>query len=103
MRETFDIADTGPHVILSAVTGRVPIISRAVITFSHESTKALRVKFLSGPRVMSGPFYVLDGHRIDYVRGEGQPFHIEAGEDFAIELVDGLSAAGMVEYEIGGK
>lgn len=102
-RQSFDIAGPGVHAILPATEGRVPIISRATITFSHESTRALKVIFWSGPRIMAGPYYVLDGHRIDYVRGDAKPFYIEAGETFSIELDDGLAAAGMVEYEIGGK
>lgn len=98
-RESIDISGSGDHVIVPSVPGRMIMATRILLTFSHAAEQALRVTFKDGSKVIGGPFYVSDGGDIDYTRGPAASYVFE--DDFIINLDEGLSASGMIEYEVG--
>lgn len=99
-RKSIDISGEGDHVIIPASPGRT-IVDRIILTFSHSAGQSLMVRFKSGGATIAGPFYVMDGGDIDYKRAPDERHIVSRGDDFIIELADGLSAAGMIEYSLG--
>lgn len=102
-RASIDLTGPGMQAIVAAVPGKRIIIHRMVLTFSHAEVHSQKVSFLSGSTVIAGPFYVLDGGEIEYKRRAGDPDRIGPAEAFNVDLAEGLSAAGSVEYELGAE
>lgn len=97
-----NITGAGPHSVIDAVPGMRIIVTRIILTFSHAEPQAQPVAFYSGPDLIAGPFFILDGGEVEYERREGDATHMAIGESFNVLLADGLSAAGVLNYELGG-
>lgn len=97
-----NITGEGPHAAVPAVPDMRIIVTRIILTFSHAQPQAQPVAFYSGADLIAGPFFVLDGGELEYERREGDETRMEIGEPFNVLLADGLSAAGVITYELGG-
>jgi hypothetical protein len=98
MKAIIDITGAGPHNIVTASAGDIPVIQSIFLTFAHVGPKALKVTMRTGSKVVAGPFYVLDGQVWEWSRAGGNMFALNPGESFSIEMDSGLSAAGEIEY-----
>lgn len=101
-RASIDITGAGPHVIFTPGATDYFLARELFLTFSHSSVTSLRVWFWSASTLVAGPFFVTDGGQIRYKSSESQnTYKYGPGESFEITMDPGLSAAGIVDYEIG--
>ena len=99
-RISVDISGAGDHEIVSSSSGQIIQVHKMLLTFSHASDAALAVEFLSGARVVAGPFYVMNGGEISYLEIAGQTMDIREGESFYIRLPANLACGGIFDYDI---
>lgn len=101
-RASIDITGSGPHTVITPGANEHILLKEMFITFAHEQPTALRVWFKFGTTLVAGPFYVTDGGEIRYQRSESpNTYEGGPGEPAVIEMDAGLSAAGLIDYEVG--
>lgn len=101
-RANVDITGPGPHVLVSAAPDENILIRNLLLTFSHSSPTALRIWFWAGDTIEAGPFYVTDGGEVRYKDTESLKRYIgPAGISLVATMDPGLSAAGIIDYELG--
>lgn len=93
----------GASVLIPAQPGRRIIVTSMALTFSQSATSAQKVAFLSDSDVIAGPFYVVNGQPLEYMRRMSDPERIALGASFGIDLEDTLKVAGTIEYDIGAQ
>lgn len=100
-RINIDISGAGPHTIIAPEPGHRFLISSCLMTFAHQLPESQPVTFLSGTRILYGPYLVFDGEKLTWTRHPMQTFDIRPGEAFMISLAPGLRCGATIEYEIG--
>lgn len=101
--ERIEVSGPGLHTIIEAGKGERITVMRMFLTFSHDKPSAQRVEFKSNDGTIAGPLYVLNGGVINYHRGQNIDYDMQRGQSLILSLSSGLSAAGVVEYEISGQ
>lgn len=100
--QVVEITGAGPHEIIAAVPGKRIIVEYMFLTFSHQEAKAQLVRLMSGADVFLTT-YALDGGELEYERREDDTTRIALGAAFNVEMTEGLSAAGRIEYTVGAQ
>lgn len=101
-RANIDITGAGPHMLINPAADEHVLVHNLLLTFSHASTTSLRIWFWAGANLEAGPFYVTDGGEVRYKDTEAVKRYIgAAGVPLMATMDPGLSAAGIIDYELG--
>lgn len=101
-RANIDITGAGPHILINPAADEHVRVTSLLLTFAHASPTALRIWFWAGDELDAGPFYMTDGGELRYKDTEAvKKYIVTAGAPLRATMDPGLSAAGIIDFELG--